>query len=603
MAPRGPDAHGEWADGERGLWLGHRRLSIIDLSERGRQPMLSHDGKLVVTFNGEIYNYAELRAGLVARGHRFLSSSDTEVLLELYRAEGVDGLKRLRGMYAFALWDRERHRLLLARDPYGIKPLYYADHAGTITFASSVKAIARHLRQLSTPDAAAAAGFFVFGSVPEPWTTFTGICALPAGTVMVVDGRGTAAPRSFLSIARIIAEAEASAADLPTGEEELGALRVAFADSVRQHLVADVPVGAFLSAGVDSGAMVGLMRDAGQSEIRTLTLGYEEFEGQGSDEVPLAQTVARHYGTDHVARRVGPEEFLSDLPRIFEAMDQPSIDGVNTWFVSKAAHELGLKVAISGIGGDELLGGYSTFQRAPQLMRWAALPARIPGFGRLVEHAVASVRGAGLGLNPKYSGLVRYGGTLPGAYLLVRGLFLPSEFDDLRREQDFLAEGLEALDPQMVVARCLENGPVTSFGKMAVLESCLYLRNQLLRDTDWASMAHSLEVRTPLVDHVLLGRVVGYLMRRNDLQGKRMLAYAPSRPLPNEVIVRRKSGFGIPIERWLGETIASEPSDGTASEINFSRRWARYVSRTQNFDAARSSKRGLGMVREALSTP
>ncbi len=327
MAARGPDGKGEWLEDGQRVGFGHRRLSIIDLSEAGAQPMTSADSRYVVTFNGEIYNHVELRHALTAKGYEFRSRSDTEVLLHLYAEKGADMVRDLRGMFAFAIWDVGRRSLLLARDPFGIKPLYYADDGWTLRFASQVKALVAGGAIASDLEAAGLVGFHLFGSVPEPFTTVSGVRCLPAGSTLVVDRRGVGAPRTYHRIGEVYRSAAAGSADKPSGA---GALIAALRDSVRHHLVADVAVGAFLSAGVDSGALVGLMRDAGAAEIKTVTIAFEEFRGRAEDEAPLAAEIARLYGTDHTTRVISRSEFEVDLPRILDAMDQPSIDGINT---------------------------------------------------------------------------------------------------------------------------------------------------------------------------------------------------------------------------------------------------------------------------------
>ncbi len=591
MANRGPDGKGEWISANGAAWLGHRRLAIMDLSERGSQPMVTADGRLAVTFNGEIYNYRELRQSLEARGHRFKSASDTEVLLELYRAEGVPFVSRLRGMFAFALWDEEAQRLLLARDPYGIKPLYYADRKGQLIFASSAKALARHPSTGQNLEPAGLVGFFLFGSVPDPWTIYQNVMALPAGTFMVVDRNGPAAPTHYHSIASAIAEAEIEAGE-QIGRAPIEQLKEALLDSVQHHLQADVPVGAFLSGGVDSGALVGLMRDAGQDDIQTITLSFREFHGLREDEAPFAEAVAKHYRTRHTTRRISKEEFETDLPRIFEAMDQPSIDGINSWFVSKAARELGLKVAISGVGGDELLQGYrSTFDALPRLVRSLRVPSQIPGAAALIEGAVKVCRAGGVNIHPKLAGLLRYGGTLAGAYFLRRGLFLPAELGNVIEDEDFAQAGLDRLNPVRLMEDVLKAGPRSQAGRLAALESCFYLRNQLLRDTDWAGMAHSLEIRTPLTDHILLAKASRVMLKAGRPPGKQMLANIPSKPLPEAITKRRKTGFGVPVAQWLDEERGSRRNLMHTGEI-FSRYWARQIMSLQYGVRAEENRRG-----------
>ncbi|HLJ65054.1 MAG TPA: asparagine synthase (glutamine-hydrolyzing), partial [Stellaceae bacterium] len=347
---------------------------------RAAQPMVSQDGSLVIVFNGEIYNAPELRGELKRAGCRFRTTSDTEVILQLYAAEGEALVHRLRGMYALAIWDNAHRRLFLARDPYGIKPLYTANDGWTFRFASQVKALLAGGLVSRDPEPAGVIGFHLFGSVPEPFTLYREIRALPAGHTQVIDSGGPREPRPFANLA---ASLEEGCHKRFKQGEIVDRVRTAVRDSVRAHLLADVEVGHFLSAGVDSGALLGLARDAGQQKIRAITLGFDEFRNTVEDEAPLAAQVADQYGAEHIVRRVDSSEFDEDLPAILEAMDQPSIDGINTWFVAKAAKEAGLKVALSGLGGDELLAGYPSFVDLPRWRRRFGLWAAIPGLGAL----------------------------------------------------------------------------------------------------------------------------------------------------------------------------------------------------------------------------
>jgi asparagine synthase (glutamine-hydrolysing) len=569
MIKRGPDGAGAWMSGNQRLGLGHRRLSIIDLSDAAAQPMASADGKLIVTFNGEIYNYRDLRRRLEAKGRVFRSQSDTEVLIHLYAEKGEAMVDDLRGMFAFALWDEERGQLFLARDPYGIKPLYYADDGWTFRFASQVKALVAGGAVSRDPDQAGLVGFYLFGSVPEPFTTWREVRSLPAGSTLMVNRTGAGAPVRYHSIAAVYRDNEASRAPDHVAFEEM---RAALKDSVRSHLVADVPVGAFLSAGVDSGALVGLMREAGAQDIQTVTIGFDEFRGQHHDEVPVAEEVAALYGARHTTRIVTRAEFEADLPHIVEAMDQPSIDGINTWFVSKAAHELGLKVAISGLGGDELFGGYPSFRDIPRWVRTLWLPSRVPLLGRMVRIAALKAAPA-IGAHPKAAGMIELGGSFAGAYLLRRGLFMPWELRDVLDEET-IGDGLGRLVPLCLIDHELLALPRTGFGRVATLESSLYMRNQLLRDTDWASMAHSLEVRVPLVDSVLLGALASHTQLFVGVAGKHVLARAPDRALPPSVTGRSKSGFTTPIGTWMERHLRGAKPDARASSGRL-RPWAR----------------------------
>jgi asparagine synthase (glutamine-hydrolysing) len=575
MRARGPDASGVWWSTDRRCGLGHRRLSILDLSARASQPITSKDGRLVVVFNGEIYNYPALRKELEANGVLFRTASDTEVLLHLYARQGADMIYRLRGMFAFAIWDGTRRGLFLARDPYGIKPLYTANDGWTFRFASQVKALLKGGRVSRDPEPAGVVGFHLFGSVPEPFTLYREIRALPAGHTQWVDAAGPREPRPFANLAAILAGGRRR----PTPPSELPErVRAAVLDSVRAHLLADVEVGAFLSAGIDSGALLGLMRDAGQREIRAITLAFEEFSGTAEDEAPLAARVAERYGAQHFVRRVSEREFRDDLSALIDAMDQPSIDGVNTWFVSKAAKEAGLSVAISGIGGDELLAGYPSFVEVPRWRRRFGPFAAVPGVGRLGRITISAMAPSFARSRPKALGVLEHANSWAGAYLLRRGLHLPHELAQIM-DPDFAREGLRRLKPLRNLAATLAPDPGSDVARVCALESAHYMRNQLLRDADWAGMAHSVEIRVPLVDFTLLQCLAPAIAALVPGDGKALLARAPSVPLPNEIMTRAKTGFGVPTRAWMdaaGGAGRLSTSPHEASGL-VSRRWARLV--------------------------
>jgi asparagine synthase (glutamine-hydrolysing) len=576
MRSRGPDGAGSWWNADRYCGLGHRRLSIIDLSDRASQPMVSDDRRLVTVFNGEIYNYPELRTELEGEGVRFRTTSDTEALLHLYSRNGADMVQRLRGMFAFAIWDEERRGLLLARDPYGIKPLYTANDGWTFRFASQVKALMAGGKVSRDAEPAGVVGFHLFGSVPEPFTLYREVRALPAGHTQWVDSAGPREPKPFSNLAEVLAESSA----IPTSREEIGQrVRQGVFDSVRAHLLADVEVGVFLSAGVDSGALLGCMRDARQREIRAITLAFDEFRGTAEDEAPLAARVCEHYGVQHVVRRLSQEEFLHDLPAILEVMDQPSIDGVNTWFVSKAAKEAGLKVALSGLGGDELLGGYPSFIDVPRWRRRFGMLARLPGAGSFARPLIRTLMPDLARTRPKSLGILEYSGTWAGAYLLRRGLFLPSELPDVM-DPEIAHEGMRRLNPIHRLEASLKPDPGSDFGRVCVLESAHYMRNQLLRDADWAGMAHGLEIRVPLVDFVLLRELAPVVPSIVPGEGKVALAAAPTAPLPQEIVTRAKSGFGVPTGAWIN-AVSDDASGRSERQPQpkgvVSRRWSQAV--------------------------
>jgi len=552
MRPRGPDAGGIWVAGDARVGLAARRLAIIDLSPEGTQPMTDVDGELHIVFNGEIYNHRELRARLERLGARFHSTSDTEVLLQMYRHDGEAMVELLNGMFSFAIWDARARRLFVARDAYGIKPLYIADDGKTLRFASTVKTLLAGGRVSAAHDPAGIAGFWLLGSVPEPFTIHRAIRAVEAGTCFSVDANGISPARRFYSIAATFAHArcQETIADLV---EPATLLREFITESLRYHLVSDVPVGAFLSSGIDSTALAALAAAAGQPP-RTVTVTFDELRGRNEDEAPLAERFARERGLTHTTRMVTRAEFRDDLPRIFDAMDQPTIDGVNTWFVSKAAAEAGLKVAISGLGGDELFGSYPAFRALPRLTRLARLP--------LATWLARVAR------NPKAKYVGQYAQTYAGAYVVKRGLFMPDDLPALMG-RDAAAEAAERFDVLGHAAHALDPDPDTTFGRVAALEASLYMRNQLLRDTDWASMAHSLEVRTPLVAAALLRQIAPLLLARGE-RCKQYFAASPEPPLPAWLRTRMKTGFSVPLKEWM----ALEP-DGTTTRM---RSWARIVA-------------------------
>lgn len=573
MAKRGPDGAGVWWSRDRRCAFGHRRLSIIDLSERASQPMVSACGRYVITFNGEIYNYVELMRDLEARGARFRTTSDTEVLLELFAREGAEMVGRLRGMFAFAIWDTIECKLFLARDPYGIKPLYYANDGWTFRFASQVKALLAGGKVSRDPEPAGVVGFYIFGNVPEPFTLYRDIRALPAGHLQWVDQIGPREPKRYANLAAVLCE---GAKKVPEMAELRAVARAGILDSVKAHLVADVEVGVFLSAGIDSGALLGLTRDAGQDRIRAITLGFDEFAGTHDDEVPLAAEAARRFGAQHIVRRIGEAEFRADLPRIFDAMDQPTIDGVNTWFVAKAAREAGLKVALSGLGGDELLAGYSSFSDIPLWHRRYGWLARIPLLGSLAAEAIPLLAPRYSQLHPKAAGVLRYAGSWSGAYLLRRSLFLPDELG-LYLDAEFVREGMRRLKPLAILSGALTPDPGSDCARVCALESQLYMRNQLLRDADWAGMAHGIEIRVPFVDARLLERMASAIPVLKPGEAKLLLARMPSRPLSVETVARAKTGFAVPTGRWT-EKAARTPHDGAQLPAGLvSRRWSRTV--------------------------
>jgi asparagine synthase (glutamine-hydrolysing) len=557
MLRRGPDGGGHWIDDKSRIGLAHRRLAIIDLSADAAQPMVIDgvDGAAAryrITYNGEVYNFQALRTELERQDVRFRTRSDTEVILRLYERDGAAMAAKLRGMFALAIWDARDGRLFLARDPFGIKPLYIADDGKTLRVASQAKALLAGGRAgHAGPDPAGHVGFALFGSVPDRHTLYADIEALPAGATLTVERGGRRQETRYFEPAKVLAEGEAAAKDAPP--MTAGRLRELLLDSVRHHFVADVPVGVFLSAGRDSATLAALAAEDQGADLRTFTLGFEEFEGSHKDEVPLAEAVSGHYRTKHRTERIAKLHFDAALPEILRAMDQPSIDGVNTYFVARVAAHGGLKVALSGLGGDELFAGYDSFRQVP---RMAGLIGTVPAMAVLGK-AFRVVFGPAIAAmtSPKYAGLLELGGSYAGAYLLRRGLFMPWELPAIM-DPEMARDGWAALQPMMRLEATAAgvNSPVN---KVRALEMSWYMLNQLLRDADWAGMAHSLEIRVPLVDPVLLAGLAPALARAQGSDGapdKAAMAATPMRKLPAAVLDRPKTGFFVPVERWIQES-------------------------------------------------
>ncbi len=543
LAHRGPDDEGVWTDGVGRASLGNRRLAIIDLSPAGHQPMADPSGQVVLTYNGEIYNFKDLRRELLAYGYRFRGNSDTEVILALYLRDGVEACRRLRGMFALAIWDSRSQKLVLARDRLGIKPLYYTSQNGRWVFASEIKALVASGLVRARLNLEALSAFLLLGSVPGPMTAFEDVCELPPATVAVIDGRRGAMLQRYWEIP-VPAETGAGT-DTASTNSAIAELSARLRDAVARHLVSDVPLGVFLSGGVDSSANVAMMREAGHARIRTFSITFPE---SALDEGPAAARFAARYETAHTAYEVQGKEVAADLDRVIAAMDQPTIDGLNTYYVSRITRESGTIVALSGLGGDELFCGYQSFQQAPRLLAWQHVASHL-GPAR-------SVLGAALATLP-FRRLVKLReglmgpATIQAAYLTVRGLFTSREVSDLLTPGPLrdAAQDLDAAAALGALAPALPDDPVVATG---LLELRAYMHNQLLRDTDVMSMAHSLEVRVPFLDHPLVefACALSTRLRADGRPPKWLLLRALGDKVPAEA-GQRKRGFGFPMDEWL----------------------------------------------------
>ena len=548
MIARGPDGFGDWVSGDMRIGLGHRRLSIIDLTDGGSQPMGSHDGRYQIVFNGEIYNYLELRHDLISRGVQFHGHSDTEVVLQLYILHKEHACKKLRGMFSFAVWDNRLQELFLARDTFGIKPLYIAEFSGVFYFASQVRALLIGLSGSKEIDPAGFVGFHTWGHIPDPFTLYKGVKSLDPGSWMKIERGGKKFTGIFESLYSIYINA-------PQLQLKYQDLNDALVDSVSHHMVSDVPVGVFLSAGIDSAVLVALASQYGPN-LRTITLAFKEYAGTSQDESRLAKDISNQYGTKHETFWFDKSMFQTLSRQFFKDMDQPSTDGLNTWLVAYAAKSVGIKVALSGLGGDEFFGGYPSFSQVPFMRSVAKKLSFAPSFGKLFRKLSSPFFEQMSSI--KYAGLFELGSTLQGAYLLRRGLFMPWEFKNSFNKippeaNSFIQEGLDKLleldkSKDLKLKELEQKGG--AFLALSYLEADQYMRSRLLRDSDWAGMAHSVEIRVPYVDKNLVQFLAAAALN-GEVYRKRDLALSPNNRLPQSIIDRPKTGFAVPIRDWL----------------------------------------------------
>ena len=579
MRHRGPDGEGFLENDPRapGLALAMRRLSIIDLPG-GNQPIWNEARDVAVIFNGELYNYRELRERLARLGHRFSTQSDTEVLVHGWEEWGEECLSELRGMFAFALADFRKHYtsgplLFLARDPLGIKPLYYAQTSEGFAFASEVGALMASgiaAKQISQD---ALTSFLLFGSVSEPVTMYEGVFSLAPGhrvSVYIPDRRRLPRPHPWWDPRRSPAAKDTKRPR--SFSTAATALRPLLEDSVRAHLIADVPVGLFLSSGLDSGAIAALAARE-QQGIQSFTLS---FPGTAYDESALTRVVAERCGTQHTEIPLDGKAIPARLAEALAALDQPTMDGINTYFVSWAAREVGLKVALSGLGGDELFAGYSTFADTPRLSQLATAAKFVPSALRgttsgMLRSLLTSGRSPDAAT--KATAAWRNPERLPHPYYFARALFPPGEIEKLTeprfRPSTLAADGY-TLEPtwlgwlQLAADEARHMDPVEA---ISWLELRTYMASTLLRDTDSVSMAQSLEVRVPLLDTPLVEFVAALpdAARRKSGVQKALLVEALGDLLPAEITSQKKRTFTLPWQEWLQGPLKPRMEESFAS--------------------------------------
>lgn len=600
LVHRGPDDGGIWVDADAGIALGHRRLSIIDLSPLGHQPMVSHDGRFVLTFNGEVYNYAPIRAELEAWGYPFKGHSDTEVLLAGICRWGLEEtLRRSNGMFAIAVWDRKGHVLSLARDRSGKKPLYYGWANGTFVFGSELKALHRHPAFTPEIDRDALALYLRYTWMPVPHTIYRGIRQLPAATILEVRPDATAPliPKAYWS-SRDVAEAGARAPLTLSPDAIADRLDATLREAVALRMVADVPVGAFLSGGIDSSVVVALMQAQSPGRVRTFTIGFEEQE---YNEAEHAKAVARHLGTDHEELYVSPADCMAVIPNLPTLYDEPLGDysQVPTYLVSALARRH-VTVSLSGDGGDELFAGYNSYPRIYNRWmdvqrQWAACPPalRAPLAGGLNRFADAGIR--------FLEGPGRAGGPL-GRKVMKRLRRIQKRGSPTISAAELYARDREryaGADTFVVGARpadCLLTQPqawaqgVDPLLAMQQVDFATYMVDDVLVKVDRASMGTALEVRCPLLDTDVIAFAWSLPpdQRLGPTGGKAALRRVLARYVPEALFDRPKQGFGLPVDRWMRgplrewvETLLDErrlAREGYLQPAMVRRTWAEHLS-------------------------
>jgi asparagine synthase (glutamine-hydrolysing) len=527
MREGGPDGEGLYSYPEDHLCFGHRRLAVIDLSDAGRQPMAAQEDDYVISYNGELYNFQELRNELKSLGTSFVSASDTEVVLEAYIRWGTAAFRKFSGMFAFAIWDKTKGEVILARDASGIKPVYYSDQGNLFAFASSVKAL-KQIKKLDREETQWPAYFLAYGHLPEPLTTLHGVKPLPAGTYLAYNVRS-----------RKIKSERFREFYFSESRQNPGLIREkiksSLKEAVKNQLIADVPAGVFLSGGLDSSVIALLAKQfTGLLQTNSIIFHDSMYSEQYYQDILLGKLK-----TNHFRHEITSDEFHDTLPGIVDSMDLPCCDGINTWFISKYARQSGLKVVLSGLGGDELFGGYPSFNR----MQYALALQRTPdALLRLARHAGKKIWRRACYL------------TIPGAigvYLFLRGQLTPQE---IARELGMDEEQVWKLLRQQPIVPQIGH---LSYGNQASwLEMNLYMRNQLLRDADVMGMAHGLEIRVPFLDEsvVELALSIASSQKYGGRYPKRLLIDSFRSELPQAIWKRPKMGFTFPFREWLSDS-------------------------------------------------
>jgi asparagine synthase (glutamine-hydrolysing) len=601
---RGPDDGGIWVDAEVGIALGHRRLSILDLSPEGHQPMDSACGRYVIIFNGEIYNFSELRQELKSLGHHFRGHSDTEVMLASFSQWGVErALQRFIGMFAFALWDRQERVLHLSRDRLGEKPLYYGWMGNTFLFGSELKTLRTHPQWQGEINRNVLALFMRHSYIPTPYSIYKGIHKLPPGTTLTLtqaDIKSTPTPVPYWS-AKSIAEFGVRHPFSGSDVEAIEQLDSLLRDSIRQQMVADVPLGAFLSGGIDSSTVVSLMQAQSNRPIKTFSIGFHE---EAYNEAQHAKAVAQHLGTDHTELYVTPEEAIAVIPKLPTLYDEPFSDSsqIPTFLVSQLAKQH-VTVSLSGDGGDELFAGYNRYFWGRSI--WQKIGWMPHSFRDVAAHALTTLSPqtwdhllAGLGSSLPKGLRERLSGDRLHKLAEIFAVDSPDTLyrrlvSDWKEPQSLV---LGSLEPLTTLTNPKEWARLSNFTqRMMFLDTVTYLPDDILTKVDRASMGVSLEARVPFLDYRLveLAWQIPLKMKLRNGQGKWLLRQVLYKYVPQQLIERPKMGFGIPIDDWLrgslrdwAETLLDEKrlrEEGFFNPQPIREKWTEHLSGERNW--------------------
>ena len=544
QSDRGPDGNGIWVSINKKVIFGHTRLSIIDLSENAKQPFVSKDENYILTFNGEIYNYKDLKNELIKKKISFKSDSDTEIIIESYKTWGVDCLNKFRGMFAFALWDKKKNILFIARDAFGIKPLYYTNKGGIFYFASQVKSLLSVQEISNKKNDESIFNYYLWGNILEPKTLYKDISSLEKGCYKIINTDGRVKNFNYANIKERILNSESL--NFKNKHEAKDYLKDAIDESVKTHQISDVPVQILLSAGIDSNIILASSDSKDKENLSSLTIDFEYYNNKDNESY-LANLSSKINNIKHSIEKISLKDSAELLKNFFQKMDSPTNDGFNSFSASYIAKKNKNKVLLSGVGGDELFSGYPSFDRIPKIIKIMNILPNNNYLKIFFQNTLKNFLKKNK-LNTKIAGLFMYGKSIDKAFLLQRSLFLPEEIQEIL----FSNQSKTNINQLSILSELEED--IRGFENMNIsilyLEIKYYLCAKLLKDIDWTSMSNSIEMRTPLVDWFFFKKIIP-LIKSNIKLSKEDLFSCYSEKLPKEICSRKKTGFSIPHKRLL----------------------------------------------------